>query len=114
MKECKANRRKRRLRLNLKMRGKMSRPRLSVFCSLQHVYAQVIDDTKGVTLAAASSKELKLENGGNVDAAKKVGAAIAKAAKKAGVTKVLFDRGDKKYHGRVAALAEEARSELEF
>ncbi len=114
MKETKSNRRKRRLRVNLKVKGKMNRPRLSVFCSLQHIYAQIIDDKQGTTLASASSQGLKLESGGNTEAAKKVGLAIAKAAKEAGITKVLFDRGDKKYHGRVSALATEARTELEF
>jgi len=106
--------RKKRLRIKLKAKGKLKRPRLSIFCSLQHVYAQVIDDVKGITLVSASSLELKLENGGNVEAAKKVGALIAKKAEEAGVKEVVFDRGGRKYHGRVAALATEAREKLEF
>lgn len=95
------------------------RPRLTVHRSLKYIYAQVIDDNKGVTLAAASSldkdlrKELKSHQ--SIDAAKKVGEAIAAKAKKAGVTKVMFDRGAYIYHGRVKALADAARAGgLEF
>lgn len=108
------NTKKNRIRTKLRAKGKLKRPRLSIFCSLQHVYAQIIDDVKGITLASASSVELKLENGGNVEAAKKVGTLIAEKAEKAGVKEVVFDRGDKKYHGRVAALATQAREKLEF
>lgn len=93
------------------------RPRLSVHRTNKHIYAQVIDDVKGVTLAAASTKdaELKLKNGGNTDAAQKVGKLIGERAKKAGVKQVLFDRGPYLYHGRVKAVAEGAReSGLEF
>ncbi|MBI1256726.1 MAG: 50S ribosomal protein L18 [Chloroflexi bacterium] len=93
------------------------RPRLSVHRSGKQIYAQVIDDTKGVTLASASSldKDLKLKSGGNIDAAQKVGKLVAERAKKAGVSKVQFDRGSFIYHGRVKALAEGAREGgLEF
>lgn len=93
------------------------RLRLSVHRTGKQIYAQVIDDIKGVTVAAASSldKDLKLKHGGNADAAKKVGDLIAKRAKKAGVKKVVFDRGSFIYHGRVKALAEGAREGgLEF
>ena len=92
-------------------------PRLNVFRSNSNIFAQIIDDTKGVTLASASSidKDLKLENGGNIEAAVKVGELIAKRAKKAKITKVVFDRGGYLYHGRVKALAEAARENgLEF
>ncbi|MCB1529636.1 MAG: 50S ribosomal protein L18 [Rhodospirillales bacterium] len=87
------------------------RPRLSVHRTNKQVYAQVIDDLKGVTVAAASSldKELKLKNGGNAEAAQAVGKLLAERAKKAGVKKVQFDRGEFLYHGRVKALAEGAR-----
>ncbi len=88
-------------------------PRLSVFRSLQQIYAQLIDDAKGVTLASASSldKELKdkTKKGGNIEAAKAVGTLIATRAKKAGIEQVVFDRGGYIYHGRVKALADAAR-----
>jgi large subunit ribosomal protein L18 len=93
------------------------RPRLSVHRSGLHIYAQVIDDVKGVTLAAASSldADLKLKNGSNKDAATKVGKLVAERAKKAGVKLVQFDRGSYLYHGRVKAVAEGAREGgLEF
>jgi large subunit ribosomal protein L18 len=90
-----------------------TRPRLSVFRSSQHIYAQVIDDAQGVTLVAAGSndKDLKasLKTGATVAAAKAVGAALAAKAKKKGVTKVAFDRSGYMYHGRIKALAEAAR-----
>ena len=92
-------------------------PRLNVFRSNSNIFAQIIDDEKKVTLVSASSidKELKLENGGNVEAAKKVGELLAKRAKKAKISKVKFDRGGYLYHGRVKALAEAARENgLEF
>ena len=93
-----------------KITGTAQCPRLNVFRSSQHIYAQVIDDVKGVTLAAASSTEKGFEGfGGNVEAAKKVGQMIAEKAKAAGITDVVFDRGGYVYHGRVAALAEGAR-----
>ncbi|HRC26002.1 MAG TPA: 50S ribosomal protein L18 [Alphaproteobacteria bacterium] len=88
------------------------RPRLSVFRSGRQIYAQIIDDSKGVTLAAASSldKDLGLGKGGTVQAAEKVGQIVADRARKAGVSQVQFDRGGYKYHGRVKALAEGARA----
>lgn len=93
------------------------RPRLSVHRTNKAVYAQIIDDSKGITIASASSldKELALKNGGNVEAAEKVGKLVAERAKKAGVKKVQFDRGQFLYHGRVKAIAEGARAGgLEF
>jgi len=93
------------------------RPRLSVHRTNKAIYAQVIDDIKGVTLVSASTvdKDLALKNGGNVEAAEKVGKLIAERAKKAGVKKVQFDRGAFVYHGRVKAVAEGARAGgLEF
>ncbi|MED4600345.1 50S ribosomal protein L18 [Paenibacillus validus] len=110
---------KRHLRVRKKIQGTAERPRLNIFRSSKHMYAQLIDDVKGVTIAAASTqdKELKegLGNGGNVDAAAKVGSLIAERAKKAGVVKVVFDRGGYLYHGRVKALADAAREAgLEF
>ena len=93
--------------------GTSERPRLCVFRSAKHIYAQVIDDSNGVTLASASSigKELKanVSNGGNKEGAKVVGAAIAAQAKAAGISQVVFDRNGFLYHGRVKALADAAR-----
>ena len=101
---------KRHGRIRNKISGTAERPRLNVFRSAKHIYAQVIDDENGVTLAAASSLDKSLEGyGGNKEAAKKVGAMIAENAKKAGVTEVVFDRGGYIYHGRVQELAEAAR-----
>ena len=111
---------RRRKRVRSKIEGTAERPRLSVFKSLRFVYAQLIDDGKGVTLAAVSSLEpaLKSQLGtgtGNVAAAKLVGATIAERAKSAGIDKVVFDRGGYVYHGRVKALAEAAREKgLDF
>lgn len=98
-------------RVRKKISGTSERPRLAVFRSLNHIYAQVIDDVEGKTLVSASTldKELKAQNGGNVEAAKQVGALIANRAKQAGIEEVVFDRGGYVYHGRVAALAEAAR-----
>lgn len=92
-------------------RKSVGRPRLSVFRSGRHIYAQIIDDVKGVTLAAASTveKDLRGSNGANTDAATQVGKMVAERAIKAGVTDVVFDRGGYKYHGRVKALADSAR-----
>ena len=93
--------------------GTPERPRLSVFRSDKHIYAQVIDDLAGRTLAAAASTadvRGELKNGGNVAAAKLVGKAIAEKAKALGVTQVAFDRGGRQYHGRVKALADAARA----
>ena len=106
-----------RLRRRRRVRGKISgtteRPRLAVFRSEHHIYAQVIDDTKGHTVAAASTLEASLRGegkyGGNVDAAKEVGKLLGERAKEKGVEKVVFDRGGFRYHGRVAAVADGAR-----
>ena len=84
-------------------------PRLNVFRSNLEIYAQVIDDSTGTTLVSSSSRSLKLANGGNVEAAKKVGKDIAEKCKKAKINKVVFDRGGYLYHGRVSALADAAR-----
>lgn len=93
--------------------GNAERPRLSVFRSDKHIYAQVIDDLAGRTLVAASSVQSDvrgdLKNGGNIAAAKAVGKAVAAKAKAAGIEKVAFDRGGRRYHGRVKALADAAR-----
>ncbi len=104
-------RRQRRNRAAIKRVNAVGRPRLSVYRSSNHIYAQLIDDTKGVTIAAASTLELKekLKNGGNKDAAREVGKLIAEKASKANVIEVVFDRGGYLYHGRVQALAEAAR-----
>ncbi|MGN0941143.1 MAG: 50S ribosomal protein L18 [Selenomonadaceae bacterium] len=101
---------KRHLRIRNHVAGTAERPRLDVFRSLNHIYAQVIDDKKGITLVSASTMDKDFEGyGGNVEAAKKVGAAIAKKALEKGIDTVVFDRGGYIYHGRVAALAEAAR-----
>ncbi len=92
------------------VRGGADRPRLAVFRSSNHIYAQVIDDDRGHTLASATSLEIK-SDGTKTVVAKAVGEAIARVALAAGVTKVVFDRGGYKYHGRVKALADAARSE---
>ena len=104
-----------RIRKNLS--GTPERPRLNVFRANANITAQIIDDTKGITLVSASTleKELNIKNGGNVEAAKIIGAEIAKRAKKAKINKVVFDRGGYLYHGRDKALAEAARENgLEF
>ncbi|MGN0115119.1 MAG: 50S ribosomal protein L18 [Acutalibacteraceae bacterium] len=101
---------KRHYRVRNKIVGTAERPRLCVFRSLSNIYAQIIDDTKGVTLASASTVEKAFEgNGGNKDAARKIGNTIAERAKQAGITEVVFDRGGNIYHGRVMELAEGAR-----
>ena len=101
---------KRHNRVRGKISGTAERPRLSVFRSENNIYAQLIDDVAGVTLAAASTVEKGFEGkGGNIEAAKKVGAAIAQRALKKGIEDVVFDRGGYIYHGRVKALAEVAR-----
>ena len=104
-------RQKRHLRVRMNIAGTASLPRLNVYRSNKHIYAQIIDDVKGVTLVSASSndKELKLANGSNVEAAKQVGALVAKRALEQSITAVVFDRGGYLYHGRVQALAEGAR-----
>ena len=99
-------------RIRKKMVGTDGRPRLNVYRSLNHIYAQVIDDLKGLTIAAASTAEGKKADrttGGNVAAAKNVGKTIAERAKQKGVTQVVFDRGGYLYHGRIKALADAAR-----
>lgn len=105
--------RKRHDRVRLKITGTSECPRLAVYRSTKHIYAQLIDDVKGVTVASASSadKELKekLPHGGNIDAAKAVGELVAQRALKAGVKDCVFDRGGFIYHGRIAALADAAR-----
>ena len=98
-------------RIRKKVRGSAERPRLAVYRSLNHIYAQVIDDNAGKTLATASTteKSLGLKTGGNVESAKAVGKAIAERAQKAGVSSVVFDRGGYVYHGRVKALLDATR-----
>ena len=97
-------------RVRKKISGTAARPRLCVYRSLKHIYAQIIDDVAGVTLCAASTLDKGFEGAtGNVQAAKKVGQMVAERAEKLGITKVVFDRGGFIYHGRVKALAEGAR-----
>jgi large subunit ribosomal protein L18 len=107
---------RRRVRVRKKLHGTSERPRLSVYRSNRYIYAQVIDDIQGVTVAAASSQEPDLRSGRlNLDTAAKVGTLVADRAKEAGVTSVVFDRGGYKYHGRLKALADAAREAgLEF
>jgi len=104
---------KRKLRRKIRVRksvlGSTERPRLSVFRSLSHIYAQIIDDTTGKTLVSASSVEAK-SAGGNKSAASEIGKRLAEKAKAAGIAKVAFDRNGFKYHGRVKALADGARA----
>ena len=109
-KDSNQQRLKRHKRIRAKVSGTAQRPRLCVYRSLNNIYAQIIDDTKGVTLAAASSmdKDFK-EYGGNCEAAKAVGKKVAEKALEKGIKAVVFDRGGYLYHGRVAALAEGAR-----
>lgn len=110
-------RKKRHARVRTKVSGTAERPRLSVYRSNKNIYAQLIDDENGVTIASASTldKELDLESSANVEAAKKVGELIAKRAVEKGVKSVVFDRGGYLYHGRIQALAEAARENgLEF
>jgi large subunit ribosomal protein L18 len=106
-----AARQKRHERIRLRMAGSEARPRLAVFRSLNHIYAQVIDDGSGRTLAAASTleKELKGSKGTKTEAAAGVGRLIAKRAKAAGVERVVFDRAGFRYHGRIKSLADAAR-----
>ena len=112
-------RKRRHFRVRKKVRGTAARPRLAVFRSLNHIYAQVVDDDTGRTLVAADSRSKEFRagqpRGGNVAAAKAVGSLLAQRAKAAGVARVVFDRGGFKYHGRVKALADAARAGgLEF
>src|SRR5579862_9327714 len=105
-------------RIRRRVKGTPERPRLAVFRSVKHIYAQVIDDTKGQTVVAASSNEKssgKTASGGNVAGAKSIGKLVAERAKEKGIKAVVFDRGGYLYHGRVKALAEAARAAgLEF
>lgn len=96
-------------RVRRKMQGTAERPRLNVYRSLNHIYAQIIDDSKSETLVSASTLAAKVKSGGNVAAAKEVGKLVAERAKEKGVTQVVFDRGGYLYHGRIKALAEAAR-----
>jgi len=112
-----AARQKRHERIRLRLSGSAERPRLAVFRSLNHIYAQVIDDTTGKTLAAASSieKELKTAGQKKTDEAKTVGRLIAERARSAGIEQVVFDRAGFRYHGRIKSLADAAREAgLEF
>ncbi len=102
-------------RIRQKLSGSGERPRLNVYRSLNHIYAQVIDDQKGETLVSASTLELKVKTGGSVAAAKEIGKAVAEKAVAKGIKKVVFDRGGFLYHGRIKALADAAREAgLEF
>ena len=103
-------------RIRRRVAGTPERPRLAIFRSLNHIYAQVIDDQKGHTLVAAASTEKDMRGkGGNVEGAKLIGKAVAERAKEKGITRVVFDRGGYLYHGRVKALADAARQAgLEF
>lgn len=98
-------------RIRRKVRGTTERPRLAIYRSLNHIYAQVIDDERGQTLASASTteKDLKGGTGGNVEAAQRIGRTIAERALAAGISHVVFDRGGYLYHGRVKALTDAAR-----
>lgn len=100
-------------RIRRRVRSVASAPRLNVFRSLKHIYAQIVDDARGCTLVSASSCDAEirktLKSGGNIAAAKVVGKALAERAKDAGISRVVFDRGGYTYHGRVKALADEAR-----
>ena len=102
-------------RVRAKINGTKECPRLNVFRSNENIFAQIIDDVTGTTLVSSSSVELKIKNGGNIEGAQAVGKDIAIKAKKAKITKVVFDRGGYQYHGRVEALANTARENgLEF
>ena len=104
-------------RIRHKVRGSEERPRLAVYRSLKHIYAQIIDDRKGHTLVSASSSEKSssVKSGGNVAGAKEIGKLVAQRAKDKGISRVVFDRGGYLYHGRIKALADAAREAgLEF
>jgi len=117
-KDRKLARQRKRLRVRRYLAGTPERPRLSVYRSLRHIYAQIVDDTRGVTLVATSTLApglKRLGSTGNVEAAKKVGQDIAQKALAKGINRVVFDRGGRIYHGRIAAVAEGAREAgLEF
>jgi len=112
-KKKRRNLQRRRLRVRRRLAGTPERPRLTVFRSLKHTYAQVVDDTTGRTLVAANTRQKAVlpagGKTGNVDAAKAVGKAVAEAALALGIKKVCFDRGGRKFHGRVKAVADGAR-----
>jgi len=113
---CKQEMRKRRhLRVRKKVNGSAERPRLNVYRSLRHIYAQLIDDNNRITLVSASTLDMDLRSrltaSGNKEAARQVGELLAKRAQEKGITEVVFDRGGYLYHGRVQALAEGARSQ---
>jgi len=99
-------------RIRRRVRGTQERPRLAIFRSLNHIYAQVIDDERAVTIASASTveKDLRGGTGGNIEAAQRVGRAIAERAIAAGVEQVVFDRGGFRFHGRIKALTDAARA----
>jgi len=99
---------RRKMRVRKKISGTSERPRLTVSRTLNHIYAQVVDDTTGQTLVASSSVALKIK-GGNIDAAKQVGKAVAEKAQAASISRVAFDRNGMVYHGRVKALGDAAR-----
>ena len=108
-------RKRRHARVRSKISGTQECPRLNVFRSNNEIFAQIIDDVKGITLVSSSSVELKIKNGSNIEGASLVGKDIAEKAKKAKIKNVVFDRGGYLYHGRVKALAEAARDNgLEF
>lgn len=112
-------RHKKHLRIRQRIKGTAERPRLAVFRSIKHIYAQLIDDQNGVTIVSASSLEKnhkdEFETGGNTDAGKKVGTILAQKATEKGIKSVVFDRGGNLYHGRVKAVADGARDGgLEF
>jgi large subunit ribosomal protein L18 len=112
-----AVRKKRHARVRTKLSGTEARPRLNVFRSNKHIYAQLIDDVNGVTIASASTldKDINLDSSSNIDAAVKIGELVAKRAVEKGVSTVIFDRGGYLYHGRIKALADAARENgLEF
>ena len=104
------SRERRHARVREKIRGSAARPRLAVFRSLTHIYAQLVDDDAGRTLAAASSKEANDAKGKRTESAKTVGTLLGDRAKQKGVTEVVFDRGGYRYHGRVKALADGVRA----
>ncbi|TLM98129.1 50S ribosomal protein L18 [bacterium] len=108
----KAEKQKRRLRVRKKVSGTPERPRLCIYRSLNHIYAQIIDDTQGVTLISASTMETELKGqagGGDIGAAQAVGKVVAQKAVEKGIKQVVFDRGGNIYHGRIKALADAAR-----
>ena len=108
-----AERKRRHMRIRKRIMGTTERPRLAIYRSNQHIYAQIIDDQKGVTLTSASTLEQDVRKAGvtsnNIETARIIGERIAKKAVEAGISQVVFDRGGNRYHGRVAALAEAAR-----